>query len=299
MFIQPNGSKAFTVVELLVVIAIIGILVALLLPAIQAAREAARRTSCFNNQKQVGLALHQYHDLRGNLPPGWIGFEPGTSRPLAEGEPGWGWASFILPQLEQQTITDGLIDFELPILDSTNASARTQFIPLYRCPSDSPRDELFDLGEESAPMTILTRLAVANYVGIHGTQEVDECEGLPTGEQCVSDGTFYHLSRTRFRDIVDGLSNTIIVGERASRFGFSTWVGSVPEGEEAMARIVGVADHPPNTSNLHLDDLSSEHPQGANFLLGDGSVRLISETIDEQVYQALATRAGEEVVSLD
>jgi len=299
MFKTFDRTRAFTLVELLVVIAVIGILVALLLPAVQSAREAARRTSCFNNLKQVGLALHQHHDLHARLPSGWVGREPGTERPLAEGEPGWGWASFILPQLEEQALADNLIDYTLPILDPANEAARTHFIPLYRCPSDAPSDQQFGLGEEGSATSVLTRLAVANYVGIHGTQEIDEGEDLPVGEQCVSDGTFYHLSRTRFRDVLDGLSKTIVVGERSSRFGFSTWAGSVPGGDEAMARILGVADHPPNTANRHLDDMSSEHPQGANFLLGDGAVRLIGETIDEQVFQGLATRAGGEPVSLE
>lgn len=208
---------------------------------------------------------------------------------MAGGEPGRGWVSLILPQLDQQTLAAALIHDTLPILAPANESARTNFIPRDRCPSDSPSDEQFELSEEGAPTTVLARLAVANYVGIHGTQELDGCEGIPPGEQCVSDGTFYHLSRTRFRDIVDGLSNTLIVGERASRFGFSTWVGAAPGGDEAMTRILGVADHPANTANLHLDDLSSERPQGADFVLADKSVHLIGDLIDERVFQSLAT----------
>src|SRR5688572_7073348 len=93
--------RGFTLVEILVVIAIIGILVGLLLPAVQAAREAARRTSCFNNMKQIGLALHSYHDTFRTLPPGWLAHDPVTRQPWTEGETGWGWASLILPFIEQ------------------------------------------------------------------------------------------------------------------------------------------------------------------------------------------------------
>jgi prepilin-type processing-associated H-X9-DG protein len=100
----------------------------------------------------------------------------------------------------------------------------------------------------------------------------------------------------RFAQVLDGLSNTLFVGERSSVYGFSTWVGVVPGGEETMARVLGVADHPPNTKGIHLDDFSSQHPAGANFLLGDGSVRLFDEHLDVRVYYALATKDGGEPI---
>jgi len=289
---------AFTLVELLVVIAIIGVLIALLLPAVQAAREAARRTSCFNKLKQIGLALQNYHDTHHVLPPGWIATEPSTGKPLAEGEPGWGWASMILPFMEQQTVSESLIDFTRPILDPQNDPARVHVLTDFRCPSD-PADDLFDLGTAGNPQTPLTQLATSNYIGVFGTTLIEDCEGLTAGDVCEGEGLFYHLSHIRFAEITDGLSNTLMVGERASRFGNSTWLGVVPGADEAFARVLGVADHPPNAAGGHLDDFSSEHPAGTNILLGDGSVRLIAETIDLQVYRALATRAGGETVSAD
>ena len=282
-------------IELLVVIAIIGILIGLLLPAVQAAREAARRTSCFNNMRQLGLALHSYHDVHRTLPPGWIGLEPVTGRPWAEGEPGWGWASFILPQMEQQVVAKELVNYSLPIVDPLNDAARMTNLPGFRCPTDSPTRHFALLNEDDG--SVLTQLATSNYVAVYGTHHLEDCEGLPPGKICQGDGSFHHLSNIRWADIRDGLSNTMIVGERASMFGNSTWLGVVSGGEEAMARILGIADHPPNTPGGHLDDFSSHHPAGTNFVLGDGSVRLIHETIDLDVYRALVTRAeGEAVV---
>jgi type II secretory pathway pseudopilin PulG len=284
-------------VELLVVIAVVGILMALLLPAVQAARESARRTSCFNNLKQLGLAMHIYHDAHRRLPPGWIGLDDG-GRPWAEGQPGWGWASFLLPQLEQSAVVSERISFGRSITDPANDAARISFLPVYRCPSDVPHDSQFALAKEGDDAVVLTTLATANYIGVHGTMELEECEGLPPGVQCRSDGSFFHLSAIRLADIRDGLSNTLLAGERSSAFGHSTWVGVVPGGEEAMARILGIADHPPNAPGGHLDDFSSWHPAGTNFVIGDGSVRLIVERIDLSVYRALVTRFGNEAVTL-
>jgi prepilin-type N-terminal cleavage/methylation domain-containing protein len=289
--------SAFTLVELLVVIAIIGVLVALLLPAVQAAREAARRTSCFNNLKQLGLALHNYHDTLGSLPSGWMGLDPVSGAPLPTGEPGWGWAALLLPYLEQGNAQDKLINFGLPITHSVHQQARQFSIPIYRCPSDVGEDH-FNLVSEDDPNIVLARLASANYVGMFGISDVDDCEDAPVGTICRGEGMFFHLRPVRFADVLDGLSNTLCVGERSSRFGHSTWLGVVSEGEEALVRVVGIADHPPNTKGIHLDDFSSHHPAGANFLISDGSVRLITEQIDLDVYRGLATRHGGEAVAV-
>jgi prepilin-type N-terminal cleavage/methylation domain-containing protein/prepilin-type processing-associated H-X9-DG protein len=295
--IMQSRPRGFTLVELLVVIAIIGILVALLLPAVQAAREAARRTSCFNNMKQIGLALHNYHDTFRTLPPGWLAHDPATLRPWPEGVTGWSWGAMTLPFLEQGTVANSIVNYGLPVMDPANTAARIHYLPVFRCPSDieSSRHE-FDLGTANGS---LVPLAIANYVGMFGTVELEDCEGLPVGTTCLSDGAFQHQRGIAFADIVDGLSNTFLLGERSSRIEHSTWVGAIPEGDEAFARFLGIADHPPNTQGVHLDDFMSQHPGGTNFVLADGSVRLIVQTIDLNVYAAMATRGGGEAVAID
>lgn len=288
-----RSPRAFTLVELLVVIAIIGILVGLLLPAVQAAREAARRTACVNNLKQIGVALHNYHDLNQTQPPGWMGLDTKTNLPLVSGQPGWGWASKLLPMMEQSNLSDGMIDYQRPITDPVNRAAREYLLPVFRCRSDTGLPTFF-LPDESNPQTTVTKLSTSNYVGVFGTLEIEEILETPLGMTARSDGSFWHLEGARFADYLDGLSNTLVVGERSSRYGYSTWTGAVPAGAEFIERILGITDHPPNHPGAHLDDFTSEHPAGTNFLLGDGSVRLIVETIDLDAYRAMATRAGGE-----
>ena len=133
------------------------------------------------------------------------------------------------------------------------------------------------------------KIARANYSGVFGT---DSIEGHPgTGS-----GTFFQNSRIRFADMLDGQSNTLLIGERSSRLAYSTWVGAVPGAYRGMARIVGTASSVPNHVLNDFADFGSHHPFGANFAMGDGSVRLIGDEIELSVYQALATRAGGESI---
>jgi prepilin-type N-terminal cleavage/methylation domain-containing protein len=285
-------QTGFTLIELLVVIAIIGMLVGILIPAVQAAREAARRATCKNHLRQIGLALHSHHDVRKSLPPGWLGFDA-AGRPHAEGERGWGWAARILPFLEEAPLSKS-IRFDRSITDPLNQASRETVLPLHLCPTDPAPSSVFTLQREVGGQPIVD-LGRSNYVGVYGTRELEE---FPD----EGDGVFFHNSRIRFKNIVDGLSKTFVVGERSSRLGSSTWVGVVPEAEEAMARIVGSGDLPPNPANLdsgHLDDFSSAHPSGTHFLYADGAVRLIGDEIDPAVYRAMCTRAGQETVRFD
>lgn len=277
--------RAFTLVELLVVIAIIGVLIALLLPAVGAAREASRKLSCKNNLKQVGLALQLHHDSHKILPSGWTGFDPSTGGADPEGTPGWGWASRILPHLDERALTEQSINFKLPIMDTFHDPLRTRQLPVFRCPSDLD-PEIFTLESEDGSGPICD-LAKSNYVGVFGKLEIEDVPG-------AGDGVFFHNSRISFRNIRDGLSKTILVGERYSLIGGSTWMGVIPGGEEAMCRIVGSTDHVFNDPNGHLDDFGSHHPGIAQFVFGDGSVDSLSDDIDPLVYQALSTRAGGE-----
>lgn len=291
---RPNKKNAFTLIELLVVIAIIAILIALLLPAVQAAREAARRSQCKNNLKQIGIALHNYSEAHKVFPSGWIGVDLSTGTPHVEGLTSFGWGSMLLPELEQVNVYNQL-NFNISIMDPGNDLHRKTHLSVMKCPSD-PSVNVWTIPYEdlSGPLTVL---ATANYVGAFGTTELEDCEGLPPGEVCLGNGAFYHNSSTSFAEFRDGTSSTIVVGERSFSTGESTWIGAPIEGLEAFARIVGVADHPPNSDSAHFDDYSSLHTGGAHFLFGDGTVRFLSEDIHEPTWKALHTRGGGEVVN--
>ncbi|NQV24217.1 MAG: DUF1559 domain-containing protein [Rhodopirellula sp.] len=296
-----GGSKlrrGFTLIELLVVIAIIAILVALILPAVQQAREAARRSQCKNNLKQIGVALHNYHDVHGTLPPGFIGVDLTTKTPNINGMNSFGWGTMILPMLDQVPLYKEF-NTKVSLLDPINnpaVEAPTQkILSVYRCPTDTA-DDVWTLGDKSG--NFLVQLSSSNFVGHFGTQDLEDCELTPN-QQCIGDGAMYHNSVTRFRDFTDGMSSTFMVGERRSGnpgdFN-STWVGAPANGDEAMARVLGVADHTPNHPNVHIDDFSSMHTGGCHMLAADGSVHFVGETIDTGVWQALATRRGDELV---
>lgn len=292
---RKRHALGFTLIELLVVIAIIALLIAILLPAVQMARAAARRTQNRNNLKQVGLALHNYHECYSLFPSGWIGVSSGASD--VEGTNGFGWATMILPFLDHTPLFDKF-NFKLPVSDPANAPIARSYLPVFRNPSDTgPSD--WKIEDEMMPGTVLATLPTSNYVGVFGTQELEDCEGLPLGETCRSNGVFFHNSTTRIRDILDGTSNTFAVGERdteADKGWFSTWVGVVVGGAEAPTRVLGVADHTPNHPDGHFDDFGSHDTGGCHFVFGDGHVHFVSELIDVTVFQGLATRAGSEVV---
>jgi len=293
-----HRRKGFTLVELLVVIAIIGILVALLLPAIQMAREAARRSSCNNNMKQIGLGLHMYHDTFGRFPAGWQAEDPTGGHDDWLGEPGWGWAAAILPYMEQTTMYGDRIDFHYPITAPVNQAGRETELKVYRCPSDIGRPTFELEADHHHPFSYTPiEIATANYVGVFGTK--DPHDVYEHGE--TPDGAFILNKQMSLRDFLDGTSETFIVGERTAKLSYSTWVGMVRGGEHAPARVVGVATFPPNSdAAFHPEapthNFSSLHPGGTQFVAADGSVRLITESIDTQVYHALCTRAGGEVV---
>ncbi|MBL8849375.1 MAG: DUF1559 domain-containing protein [Planctomycetaceae bacterium] len=299
---SQNSRRGFTLIELLVVIAIIAILIALLLPAVQQAREAARRTQCRNNLRQFGLALHNYHDVFNAFPSGWIGVTGGI--PTAhDGVNGAGWGTMLLPYLEQSNLYNQF-NSHVGIEDLRNDAFRLTNLAVFRCPSD-PQPERFEIEEEGNPGAVICELPIANYVGSFGTVELDGCENSPgtapvqANGQCVGDGVFYHNSQVRIRDVLDGTSNTFVVGERRTNPAagwHSTWVGRVAEGEEAFQRVLGSFDHTPNHPATHFDDFSSRHTGGAMFVLADGHVRFVSENVDHNVYQSVGTIKGSEIV---
>jgi prepilin-type N-terminal cleavage/methylation domain-containing protein len=319
---SPSLARhGFTLVELLVVIAIIGILIGLLLPAVQAARAAARKMSCQNNIRQIGLALHNYHAAYRQLPSGWIADDRDHH------EPGWGWASAILPQIEA-TAAYEKIRFGIPIEEDVHEDARLAPIEAFLCPSeveaplfwiaegedhdhhhdddDHGHDDDDDHGDDDHGhdhdhehgehvdnnRESLFRIARTNYVGVYGTTDIHD-------DLYKGDGLFYGNSRHRFRDILDGLSQTLMIGERNARLGGSIWHGVIHDANEPAARVIGAADHTPNNPIGHFEDFSSYHSDGAHFVLSDGSVKFLTRFIDLKVYHALTTRANKEVVQAD
>ena len=282
--------RGFTLIELLVVIAIIAILVGLLLPAVQKVREAAARLKCKNNLKQIGLALHGHHDRVGFFPPGY------SSKVSAAGEdtgPGWGWAYHLLPDLEQDPLFRQ-INPTVAVSAAAHASLRTQVLSVFQCPSD---DKIGVFTTATVPVT----LAHGNYVGVFGTNEIEPNPG-------AGNGMFFRNGKVRVADIRDGLSNTFAAGERSSDIALATWAGVVPGAEVPLRRnpdeaeghfflVLGRGDHRPNDASAHIDDFYSRHTQGVNCLFADGSVHSINNAISLPVWNAIQTRAGNEVVT--
>jgi prepilin-type N-terminal cleavage/methylation domain-containing protein/prepilin-type processing-associated H-X9-DG protein len=289
--------RAFTLIELLVVIAIIGVLIGLLLPAVQKVREAASRIKCKNNLKQIGLALHGYHDRMGRLPPGYSDAGPW---PQADQGPGWGWASYILADLEQENL-QRQINFQTNVGDPANSAIRITFLKVFECPSDPSSGLTYVVTDGGATSW---ELAKCNYVACNGNDGVDDFSTL------AHTGVFIRGVRgLRFAEIQDGLSNTFFIGERCSTMSYSAWAGA-PAGaldpsirapgsfSGASALVLGhCGPHLPNDSIVtDADAMSSGHTGGVQFLFGDGSVRMIGNTISQTVYDALATRNGGETV---
>ncbi|HZY90713.1 MAG TPA: DUF1559 domain-containing protein, partial [Gemmataceae bacterium] len=236
---MTRARRGFTLIELLVVIAIIAILIGLLLPAVQKVREAAARMKCTNNLKQIGLALHNFHDANNRFPPGYVdGNTDPNSTPDNDVGPGWGWATFLLPYVEQDNLYKQ-INLSQPIGVGVNAQVSLQALTIHQCPSD-PLQQAFPVYDSSFTKPIAT-VAHGNYVGCNGWEECfNGAGGNPQGGSGTDGlsgvlgsggaGLFYRNSRTTFASITDGTSNTIVVGERSSNHAPSTWTGAVPGG---------------------------------------------------------------------
>lgn len=296
-----SSRKGFTLIELLVVVAIIGVLVGLLLPAVQSVRESARRTQCSNNIRQVALALHNHEGAHKIYPPGWTSTNPGTT----PATPGWGWAYHVLSNVEANNVFEQ-INPNLPIDDPvhTTSSFFRLVIPVFQCASDPAPDvvNLLDhvehgdggghlIGLHDPPQHSHDEELLAgrsNYSGVFGSTEIEEAP-------FNGNGMFFGNSLIRQRDVRDGASNTLMLGERRNDFGTLSWMGVLEEADEPFARVVGAADHTPNSPEGHFDDFRSYHPQGANFAFADGSTTMLNNNIELDVYRALSTRAGSEV----
>src|SRR4051794_18511180 len=321
-------ARGFTLIELLVVIAIIGVLVALLLPAVQAAREAVRRMQCSNNLKQVGLALHSYEGATGSFPSGVISTLANPSWTIPAGNcnaappelgPGWGLFALAAPYLEQSALHNSL-NFSLSIPDPANSTVRGIKVSVYVCLSDSPPASVpvYDCGNppsaSNPPVALLSDLAPSSYVGVLGGGNKNNPDPLcGCYEWQPFNGTYHRNSRVRIADITDGTSSTIGIGERDNRFVQSSWAGVLPGAEvvynpdlgrgcqNARPAITAVLVHSrqytvnrPDASPAAFHAL---HPGGGDFLFMDGSVRFLKNSIDLDTMRALCTRGYGEVVS--
>jgi prepilin-type N-terminal cleavage/methylation domain-containing protein/prepilin-type processing-associated H-X9-DG protein len=384
----PRRRRAFTLIELLVVIAIIGLLMGLLLPAMQSARESARRSQCVNNLKEIGLALHNFHDTRRCFPPGYV--ETTNTDPRApasqDAGPSWAWSAYLLPFMDQSSLYNQ-INFTFPSMPpppslpatasvwagtpanpsqtpalGTNAYVAQTALPMFQCASD-PLQQSFAVYNYSN--NIICTVAHSNYVGCNGWVEClanagglylpndptnpwadpqDSAEDGNTGAGPVGgaanlqiktgwagDGLFYRNSHNSTKNVTDGLSKTIIVGERSSDHSPSTWTGAIAQACEpawmAVDPVNGpqpVYSPPPgpaydpsvadwgealvlghgNANHVPCADLPWSDPdtmysmhagRGVNFLMGDGSVNFLTQEVDPYTYQFLCTIAGGEV----
>ncbi|MCX7427709.1 MAG: DUF1559 domain-containing protein [Planctomycetia bacterium] len=260
----PTGG--FTLVELLVVVAIIGILISLLLPAVQAARAAARRMSCTNNLRQIGVGLLNYHNSYRSFPPG--GIELRTSwRDAAKRQ--FAWSAFLLPFVEQKQVHEQ-IDFGRSFDAPENARAAAYALPIYVC-SSVPRDTLLSEGR-----------GVCDYGGIYGERILSPND--------PPKGAMLYDRLLAIRDFTDGTSSTLIVSED-SGFADMQWINARNLFDQAYAINEG-----PSPEHPLENEIRSRHPGGANGLFVDGSVRFLNEDMMLDVLAAICTRAGGETV---
>lgn len=305
--------RGFTLIELLVVITVIAVLTALLMPAVQQARESARRTQCRNHLRQIGLALHNYHDQAGVFPPGWV--VDAARLPASAPGNSWGWSAFLLPQLDQSNLY-GQLDLNRGFSGGLDIAGGTSGNPIngdedivlsvFLCPADPGPVHI--QSESVHGSGLVTYGARSSYPGVNGGLFFDS---LPVTDQ---GGLFGENSRRSFRDFTDGTSNSFAVGERlwialssggagpaALWAGIRTGIPGTPS-PNACAMAVGQCIIPMNVETADVavvlgsgaaeatwHGFSSHHFGGAHFLLADGSVRFVSESISDTTYAQLAT----------
>lgn len=305
---QSMSTNGFTLVELLVVIAIIGVLVGLLLPAVQAAREAARRMSCQNNLKQIGLALHNYHDTYKTFPPGTV-----HANKL-------GWGSGILPFIEQGNLRlqiEANIPYQAGVAEWNSATGQIArlpahwaetIVPSFICPSDPGDGRAIARWNGTKNAANDTPLGKSNYMGVMEARSDLIRDGAPLNIPTIMPGIL-RLNRTatecaRMGSITDGTSNTAMVGERDTRFHHGgMWAGSFKS--ELYANTGIMANVQPFRNGLRTPTFlingsdgaafSSLHTGGTQFAFGDGRVQFLSQNINEYTYVALGSMQQGEV----
>lgn len=299
---QAKIRRAFTLVELLVVIAIIGILVALLLPAVQKAREAARRTACQNNLKQIGLAIANHESAMRFFPPGqkWSG--PRDSDATRD----YAWSAFLLPYIEEGALYNS-IDLDRSYLESSNLPAASQVVSIYLCPSTANRDKqrtgdvILDY-EGNVGIT----LGCMDYLGVAGPDKdkiypgaiepYGSQRGVLIGTKGLPDAdTLLQPPRMKHSSISDGLSKTLVVTECTGR---GVEGDGDPNGAWVSGKNISHIDKLPNEkspSRSWKDErIFSEHPGGSHGLFCDGSVRMLTVDMEQHVVWAISSRNGDE-----
>jgi prepilin-type N-terminal cleavage/methylation domain-containing protein/prepilin-type processing-associated H-X9-DG protein len=310
MFSRRARRTAFTLIELLVVIAIIAVLIGLLLPAVQKVREAAARTKCQNNLKQLGLAVHSYHDAYGQVPPNAKTIHYNWAQDKTEPGPNtWTWIARILPHIEQGALA---AQYNIPAGTLGDAQAGiAAIIPLLQCPSDNT--ETHNPATDWANINGVP-LGLTNYKGCSGsnwgvntgsafttafpvTDPVLGQDGLEHGN-----GIFYRVDGKRplsFTGITDGTSNTFMIGEDMHSYDQHCGGWAYPNYVISTCAIPLNYDDGPPSGNGHWPNrysFHSKHTGGANFCFADGSVRFIANSINLDTYRALSTISGNEVV---
>jgi len=298
---SADPRTGFTLIELLVVIAIIATLIALLLPAVQQARESARRTQCKNNLKQIGLALHNYHDTCSILPV-MNPYCPTNGPPV--GSKRWGWIPMLLPYVDAAPLYN-TFNFNAASWQGTNFQYLQRSYPAFLCPSDPLANEIREEEWFSSPTWLISQTDYAAIIGDY--QNATGVGQLPTyGNMSCFQQVRGMMGRwgwsARFRDVPDGLSTTFMVGECigamciTQNWGVQNW-GTTAHPINFMNQ--SLRQSLPTQANPRWDEsigFRSEHPAGCHFLTGDGAVRFVSENIDGQTYRSLASRMGTEIV---
>lgn len=318
---KKAARRGFTLVELLVAIAIIGILASILLPAVQSAREAARRAEAMSNLRQIGLGIANYELSMRVLPPGYISNSHlATADPVTlDNEPGWAWGAIILSYLEQDALYDSL-DLHKPCTDPSLRDQVAQKVAVFlnpMAPNDRGETEI-----KKEDGTIVARFGRSHFVANAGQDEPWGYDPPILHWKPVASGPFYRNSRVAHTDILDGLSNTVFIGEHTT-ISDKTWVGVVPgtmscpidaqrhpftECDHAATYVLchsgpapdepGVI-HPPSYPTCHVcQQYGPWKARGGHVLIGDGSVRFVAREVDLDVWAAMSSIAGGESLQL-
>lgn len=308
MRLLPQDRRGFTLVELLVVIAIIGVLIALLLPAVQQAREAARRMQCSNNLKQMALAMHNYHDTHSAFPPAVI---KELIQDTSGSQQSTVWSAFILPQIEQSAMYDQIVGMGFGIIwndDGTNEQLLRVRLDAYECPSSPDTGLLFDDDQVTQRPRGSYGVVLTGTVGYTISSNTTNGESKHHMDDDANNSRhngpfFWQNVSSRFRDMVDGTSNTLMIGERyhdEAPKRKHIYIGT-STGQDSHCKWGGSTGIQLNTLDINEQGMAgfhSAHPGGALFSCVDGSTHFVSENIDRLIYASLGTRKGKEAVQL-